>query len=258
MSSNSLAGRGIVVTRPARQASALAALIERQGGLAILFPVIDILDVENRSALDAVIGALDTFDLAIFISPNAVSKGWEAIAARRTFPRELKVAAIGRGSARELRNLGFGAVISPDERAESESLLALPELTQVAGKRIVIFRGAGGRELLRETLLQRGASVEYAECYRRVTPQADTAPLIRAWDAGEIHGVVVTSSEGLRNFHEMLGAAGGEHLKRTTLFVPHPRIAATARELDLPHVIVTRPGDEGIAATLGEHFAARA
>src|SRR5687767_12190334 len=55
MSGNALAGRGIVITRPARQAVALAALIEAQGARAILFPVMEILDIEDRGALEAII-----------------------------------------------------------------------------------------------------------------------------------------------------------------------------------------------------------
>lgn len=257
MSANSgLAGRGIVITRPAGQAAQLAALIEALGGRAILFPVMEIRDVVDRGALDAIIDRLDTFDLAIFISPNAAEKGWEAVRVRRTFPRALKIAAIGSGSARALRKAGAGPVIAPQEGADSESLLKLPELMVLAGKRIVIFRGAGGRELLRETLIERGASVEYAECYLRQRPQADTETLTRAWDAGDVDGVVVTSSAGLRNLHDMLGIAGYARLARTPLFVPHPRIAATASELHLD-AIVTAPGDEGIAASLSEHFGAR-
>ena len=54
----------------------------------------------------------------------------------------------------------------------------------------------------------------------------------------------------------MLGVAGRERLAVTPLFVPHPRIAATAGELDL-EAIVTGRGDEGIVASLSEHFAAR-
>ena len=248
-----LAGRGIVITRPARQAAALADLIEARGGRAILFPVIEIRDVEDRGALDAIIDRLDDFDLAVFISPNAAAKGWEAVRARRTFPQRLKIAAIGRASARKLHRMGASAVLAPKEGADSESLLELPELKAVAGKRIVVFRGAGGRELLRESLVARGASVEYAECYRRLRPEVDSGPLVRSWD--EVDGVVVTSSEGLRNFHDMLGIAGRERLARTPLFVPHPRIAATAGELHL-EAIVTGPGDEGIAASLSEHLGA--
>ena len=68
--------------------------------------------------------------------------------------------------------------------------------------------------------------------------------------------MVVTSSEGLRNLHDMLGAAGRHFLEPTPLFVPHPRIAATARELGLPSVVLAQPLDAGIVATLVQHFAA--
>lgn len=251
-----LRGRGIVITRPARQAKLLAELIEREGGRAILFPVIDISDVEDSDGLSAIIDRLDSYDLAIFVSPNAVDKGYEAIRARRTLPPQLKVAAIGRGSARALRKRGASSVIAPENGADSESLLAVPELKRIAGQRIVIFRGVGGRDLLRDTLLARGARVDYAECYRRMKPSADVATLTRAWARGEIDAVVVTSSEGLRNLCDLLPATERERLARTPIFVPHPRIAETARELRLKNAIVTQTGDEGIAAGLARHFAA--
>lgn len=249
-----LEGRGVVITRPAHQSEALAALIRERGGRPMLFPVIEIRELEDTAALDAIIRRLDDFDLAIFVSPNAAQKGWAAIHARRSFPPQLAIATIGRASARELRRLGASPVIAPHEGSDSESLLAMPELHAVAGKRIVIFRGIGGRELLRETLEARGASVEYAECYRRARSQADAASLAAAWGCGEIDAVVVTSSEGLRNLCEMLGDAARDHLRETPLFVPHPRIAATARELGLTQVVVTGPGDEGIVAGLETYF----
>ena len=250
-----LAGRGIVVTRPARQAEALAARIREQGGHAIPFPVIDIRDVDDPAPLNAVIDRLETFDLAIFISPNAVDKGVEAILARRSLPPGLRLATIGRGSARELARLGFGEVIAPRAGADSESLLELPELRDIAEKRIVVFRGAGGRELLRDTLVARGASVEYAECYRRVKPDPDVSVLSAGWERAEIDAFVVTSSEGLRNLHGVLDAAGRQRLTLTPIFVPHPRIAATAREIGLDKTVVTDTGDEGIVAGLVKHFA---
>jgi uroporphyrinogen-III synthase len=253
--SHALDGRGIVITRPLEQGRSLAALIEREGGRAIAFPVIDILDVTDRSQLHAVIDRLEHFDAAIFISPNAVTKAMEAISARRAFPQDLRVAAIGAGSARELERRGVGQVIVPKARYDSEALLDLPELEDVAGKRIVIFRGDGGRPLLGDTLKARGASVEYVECYRRVKPTADVTPLLAAWARGEVDGVVATSSEGLRNLHAMLGDGGRSALAATPLFVPHPRIAQTARELGLAHVVATAAGDEGIATAIAKHFA---
>ena len=64
----------------------------------------------------------------------------------------------------------------------------------------------------------------------------------------------MTSSEGLRNLHEMLGAEGQGLLATTPVFVPHSRIAAVARELGLAAVIETASGDEGIVAGLAQHF----
>ena len=249
-----LQGRGVVITRPAHQSDALAALIRERGGRPILFPAIEIRDVEDTSALDAIVGRLEDFDLAIFVSPNAAAKGWAAIHARRSVPPRLAIATIGRASARELERLGARAVIAPQAGSDSESLLAMPELRAVAGKRIVIFRGVGGRELLRETLEARGARVEYAECYQRMRSDADVGALLSAWGRGEVDALVATSSEGLKNVYEMLGAAGRDRLARTPLFVPHPRIAATARELGLTEIVVTASGDEGLAESLSAHF----
>jgi uroporphyrinogen-III synthase len=249
-----LQGRGIVITRPAHQSDALAALLRGRGGRPILFPAIEIRDVEDAAALDAIVARLDDFDLAVFVSPNAAVKGWAVIHARRSLPAHLAIAAIGRASARELERLGARGVIAPKAGSDSESLLAMQELRAVAGKRIVIFRGVGGRELLRETLEARGARVEYAECYRRVRSDADVGALLAAWDRGEVDALVATSSEGLRNVCEMLGAAGRDRLARTPLFVAHPRIAATARDLGLTEIVVTASGDEGIVAGLEKYF----
>src|SRR5689334_17288227 len=91
-----LAGRGIVITRPAAQARALAALVESYGGRAILVPTIEIKDLEDPSVLSSIIDRLDSYELAIFISANAATKAFQAIRARRTWPDHLQVAAVGR------------------------------------------------------------------------------------------------------------------------------------------------------------------
>ena len=98
----------------------------------------------------------------------------------RTFPPSLTAVAVGQGTRNALGHFGIDNVIVPSARFDSEALLELRELREVTGKRFVIFRGDSGRELLGETLLKRGATVTYVECYRRVKPEADTAPLLRA------------------------------------------------------------------------------
>jgi uroporphyrinogen-III synthase len=227
-----LQGVRVVVTRPRDQAEKLALLIEGEGGEAIRFPVIEIAEPKDTQALLAVIDRLDKFTLAIFISPNAVNRAMNLILARRgAWPQNVRVACVGRGSARELKHFDVGNVIAPQGKFDSEALLELSELQQVKGKRIVIFRGEGGRELLGDTLKSRGAEIEYAECYRRTRPSADVTPLLQRWARGEIDIVSLTSVDGLRNLFDMLGPAGQPWLARTPVIVVSTRMAEVCREL---------------------------
>ncbi len=258
--STALAGRHVVITRPAGQADVLAQLVRGAGGEPVLFPVLEISDVADLRPLMDAAARLDAFDLAIFISPNAVNKALNVIASRRAWPQRVRVATIGRSSERELARFGFTEVIAPHGRFDSEALLALPELApeKVRGARVVIFRGDGGRELLGDTLIERGAAIEYVECYRRGRPNVDAAPLLRLWARGELDAVTVTSSEGLHNLYDMLGPLGQQWLKKTPVFVPHERIAETATRMGLANVILTGPGDEGLAEGLCQHFSGSA
>lgn len=237
-----LAGKRIVVTRPRELAGGLATLIRQSGGDALLYPAIEIRDPENAAPARALLARLQEFDLAVFVSPSAVRKALE-LSAGRAWPR---TAAVGEGTRRELEQRGFHGLIAPSGQADSEALLALPELKQVAGSKVLILRGAGGRELLGETLAARGAKVAYAECYRRVRPA--TVPL-----AGRIDAACVSSGEALQNLVAMLGR---ERLRQTPVFVPHPRVEAQARECGLDRPVLAGPGDAGMLAALVAYFGA--
>ncbi len=251
----SLAGRHVVVTRPAGQAAHFATALSGAGAIPVLYPVLEIRDIEDVTpVLDAAI-RLDSFDLAVFVSPNAIEKALALILARRSWPAGLRVAALGKSSERELARHGIHDVISPPLRFDSEALLELPELIGIQGKRVIIFRGDGGREVLGDTLKARGAAIEYVTCYRRAKPQQDPAPLLKLWEVGKLDAVTLTSSEGLRNFHEMIGHLGQAWLKKTPAFVPHIRIAEQAHALGLAKVIPTGPGDDGLMDGLMQYFA---
>ena len=251
-----LAGLNIVVTRPREQAMQLAQRIEQEGGKVILFPLLEISPAADTQHLRALIARLHEFDLAIFISPNAVRYGMEAIhaAGANLSPSPspasgrggLRIATVGQGSALALRAMGVREIIAPQDRFDSEALLALPELQQVAGWRVVIFRGNGGRELLGDTLKARGAAVEYAECYQRVKLQQGVAALL----AANPHAITVTSSEALGYLWDMLDAAGRVRLAAIPLFVPHARIAEAAHKLGWREVVPTAGGDDGLVAGL--------
>lgn len=252
--SSELAGRRIVITRPAGQVETLADLIRAEDGRPIVFPVIEIRDVADIKPLAVLVDRLDEFDIAVFISANAVAKAMNLVQSRRAWPGHVRVATIGKGSEKALKRFGFTDIVAPTGRFDSEALLELAPFAGVSGKRVVIFRGDGGRELLGDTLSARGALVEYAECYRRVRPDADVAPLLKLWARGELDGITVTSSEGLHNLYDMVGKLGQQWLRRTPTFAPHARIAASARALGMEQIIETGPGDEGLVDGLRAFF----
>ncbi len=246
MTEQPLAGLNIVVTRPREQAAQLAQRITQAGGQAILFPLLEISPVTDPQPLRALVARLSEFNLAIFISPNAVRYGMEAMYTAGALPDTLKIATIGPGSAKALRDYGVQNVIAPQDKFDSEALLALPELQQVAGWRVLIFRGDGGRELLGDTLKARGATVEYAGCYQRVKPQQDASRLL----AADPHVITVTSSEALGYLWDMLDSEARARLAAMPLFVPHARIAEAAFKLGWREVVTTAAGDDGLLAGL--------
>ncbi len=241
-----------MVTRPREQASGLAALVQQAGGRAFVFPAIEIHDPEDLSPALSIARRLEEFHLAVFVSPTAAQRAARLVG---RWPAALPAAAVGRGSAAELRRQGFASVVAPDEGADSEALLSRPELRDVAGKRIVLFRGEGGRTLLAETLAARGAHVEQAVCYRRMRPVADPAPLLAAWREGRVHAVAVSSSEGTANLHAMLGEGAAALFRRTPFFAAHERVALEARRLGALTAVAAGATDEEVLDRLVAYFA---
>lgn len=243
-----LHGAGVLVTRPAHQAERLCRLIEAAGGRPVRFPVLAIEPPLDLQPARTLVGRLAHYELALFVSPNAVELGLDLIEAQGGLPPGLRLAVVGAGSARALRaRLGRGPDLQPSERFDSEGLLALPALQQVTGWRVAIFRGDGGRELLGQTLRQRGAVVDYAEVYRRVAPTADPAALA-ALHQGAVDCVTVTSSEGLRNLLELAGADDARRLCQLPLVVVSERTAELARTLGFtqPARVAAQASDEGV------------
>ena len=246
-----LAGISVLVTRPAHQADRLCQLIEAAGGRAVRFPVIDIEPPADPQALRTLLEDIAGYDLAIFVSANAVEFALAALG-KQGLPSSLQRAAVGKATAKALASQGYPPQIVPAEPYNSEALLALPELHSVQGKQIIIFRGEGGRELLAETLTARGARVSYAECYRRLRPQPDLAPLLAVWHNNAPLVVVATSNEGLQNLFDMLAPQHTESLRATPLVVISKRAAVLAQSLGFKRQIevAQSASDEAIMAAL--------
>jgi uroporphyrinogen-III synthase len=249
MNARRLEGLGVVVTRPRSAGEPLATALASEGAKTWLFPALAIEDVEPAPQLKALLSGISRFDMAIFVSANAVEKGLAMARRFAPWPASIQVAAIGEATAQALRNSGVAGVISPPERHDSEGLLQLPQLRDVRGRNIIVFRGEGGRERLKETLEERGAAVTYAECYRRVRPDADPSAVVAALSRGEVHAVSVLSGETLGNFVTMIGA-GAERLASVALVVPHAAVGARPEARRFARIVVAEHGSEGLIEAL--------
>ena len=200
---NELKNLGVLVTRPAHQTQSLLAQINTLGGRAISFPTIEIADVADQETLQAQLQELESYQLAIFISPNAVLKSIPKLREIwPTWPPQVKIAAIGISTVENLRFHHLAVDYYPHDAYNSEGLLALPALRNVAGMKIIVFRGEGGRRLLVTTLRDRGADVTEVVAYRRILPKI---PKILPFAHNEIDIIVSTSNTGLQNLMAMCG-----------------------------------------------------
>jgi uroporphyrinogen-III synthase len=244
-----MAETGVLVTRPAGQAAALGDGLRAAGFTPLYLPTLAIEAADPALAVAALRAALPC-DLAIFISANAVQHALPVIAAAGGLPAGCPVAAVGPASARALQAAGFADALTPDARFDSEGLLALPQLNQVAGRRVVIFRGEGGRTLLSDTLAARGADVRAVACYRRVAA-GDPAQL-KAWLAqGAIAALIATSRASLDGLLTLAGAAAAQ-LKSLPLAVLSPALVDYARHAGFsgPVVSSTDASDAGLVSAV--------
>jgi uroporphyrinogen-III synthase len=253
MASRGLIGKHVVITRPTGQAKRLQALIEAEGGSVTLFPLIAISALDDYGNFDRAILTLHAYDWVIFISTNAVQQGMpRIIRALGSTPPHLHFAAIGPSTASELAAFGVTDVLIPQHRFDSESLLALPQMQEMRGKKCMIVRGIGGREILAETLRTRGADVSFAECYQRVNPQSDAGVLQALWQNRQLDAMVVTSSEAMRHLLQISATEGepaGWSLN-TVICVNHARIAQEAGVGPLHLCVADAPGDDAMLQCL--------
>jgi uroporphyrinogen-III synthase len=187
----------------------------------------------------------------IYTSVNAV----ELAAGLWPRPRRARVAAVGQATVRALEARGIQAQMAPNSGSGSESLLATTPLANIQGQRILIVRGLGGRELLRDTLTARGAEVTIAEIYERRALQPDAASLERlrvTVESAPRLAVTATSVAILTALLVPLTAAVRDAVVRAWLVVPSERIADAAREQRWhgPIVVAASAEDDVMLAAL--------
>lgn len=246
---DSLSGLSVLLTRPAAQAVAVADAIMARGGNVVSLPLLEIVPVTERIAVERLktfIMALDNYDVAIFISTNAATLGVEWIENYwPQLPAGIEAYAVGPGTAEILRQLSW-PVHCADTGVTSEDLLALTGLQNVTGKRIALFRGQGGRELIAETLRERGARVDYLELYTRHVPAYTPEDVLQKIDQHGINVVVTTSMQILDSFLTLLGPTieSSTMLQNLCVIVPSQRVREYAHAAGLVNAIDAGGADD--------------
>lgn len=246
-----LTGIGVLVTRPEHQAHHLCQLIESEGGAAVRYPALVIKARPDRAAVRAAIGPADRYELVIFTSANAVRFGADFLDQRR----DVRIAAIGPSTAAALNAAGYRVSVLPTEGADSESLLALPDLAHMAKQHVLIVRGSGGREMLTEVLTARGAQVHHAEVYTREPAQPTLAlqsEVELLWRQGGLRAYTATSVELLEAMVGIVTQRCRELMDSTALVTGSPRVVDAAARLGLgsPVVLADSPDDGALTGAL--------
>lgn len=236
----------VLVTRPQGQAQALCAAVAAQGAAAHCLPMLQLLPLakpapaQRQQLLD-----LDHYQHIVFVSGNAVRYGMAWI---ESFWPQLPVGlawyAVGDGTARLLTPYGINAC-TPGPEMTSEGLLALPQLRQVKGERVLIVKGEGGRQTLLKELLSRGARVDELACYRRVAPAMEPGELASRLLQWQIDLVMISSGEGLCNMLALLSQRETTKFRAITLLVPSLRVAEMAQAAGFERVITADNASDG-------------
>ncbi|MEM7430646.1 MAG: uroporphyrinogen-III synthase [Pseudomonadota bacterium] len=242
-----LVGGGVLVTRPEHQAGPLLDAIQAAGGRPYSLPTIEIVPRDDNDVVaDAAL--LGSPDITVFISSNAVRLGIGYTSGAR-------IAAVGPSTANAIRAAGYDVDIVSESGFDSEHLLATPAFANVDGQTVRIVRGQTGRELLGDTLRERGAIVDYLAVYTRQKPKLSTEMLTKManlWSADDIDAVIALSVETLTNLIDLIPDDAQQKLATTPLVTHAERviIAASERFPDMPVVRATSPHPDDLVSAL--------
>lgn len=248
-----LQGLRVLVTRPKNQAAGLIDALTQAGAEVIHYPVLEIEAIGDSPTSQAILADLSQFKALIFISTNAVRFAAQSMAEQSIqpsiqlpiqLPSSAQCLSIGQATAAALQQHFGNTSLFPQNAADSESFLELEAIqpSQIAGQKILIVRGEGGRETLKQQLQQRGAEVQYLELYRRVSPKFSSEnpnPLPIWLENHRIDLITVTSGQSLTYLTE-LAEHKKDELKALPLLTPSARVADIAQRSGFKKLIQSR------------------
>lgn len=245
-----LSGQRVLITRPAHQQPPLITGLQVRGAKTISLPLLaitapsrgDQADVLRRQLL-----ALDSYELLVFISSNAVREGCKAIDDYwPQFPVGLDLLAIGPSTAALAEELTGQRVRSAAGGMTSEDLLELDSFTNIEGRRIGIFRGEGGRDFLAQQLRKRGAQVDYFDVYRREELNYEDIQVREALIESEPTLLTAMSGQtlqALRSLIDQLSEPQADKLLTLPVIVPSQRVRDLAAEMGFENPIAAPGAD---------------
>ncbi len=235
---------GVVLTRPAGRARALAARLRQRGYAVAALPGSSIGPPPDPVAARAALITARAADVVVFLSPPAVAAAF-TLAPSLAFDRRTRVLAPGPGTRAALRRRGLDAEC-PEVRYDSEGLLAMPVLTRPAGRRVVLVGAPGGRNLLARTLRDRGALVETIHGYARRPARLDRRHLEALAGLPAAVNSVWSSVDAIAHLSAGLPPAALDRLRRAVATASSERVATALRAHGFHRIVVAasaRPAD---------------
>jgi len=205
-----LAGRTVVVTRAASQASELTTLLETYGAQVLACPTIEIRDPDTYERLDEALDHLYGYDWLIFTSANGVEYFNKRLLARGLKLEdldEIRVCAIGQRTAEKLHDAHVHVDLVPSLSTAEGVYAALTEFAggdeHLRGLNILVPRAAIGREVLPKTLEQAGARVDVVTTYQTVMPENFDRGRFSAMLTGSGDCIAFTSPSTIKNLAKL-------------------------------------------------------
>ena len=208
------------------------------------YPVMVVLPLESPSDVEQIKAHILDFahyDRAIFISRTAAMLAMDwlesyCVMVPEGLPINMHYYAVGKSTAKTLLDWGVQAEL-PEQAFSSEGLLALPSLQNIAGEKIIIFCGKGGRSLLAEELSARGATVNRCELYQRQMTCEHAGQINSLISSNKLDLVIAHSGELLNNLLAIVDDSQQSLLRELPLLVPSERVAERAKETGFKEIL---------------------
>lgn len=227
-----------IIVRPSPECDQLVTALNNAGLPAVACPMLSFSQGRDFCSLPETLSTLPPSSLVVLVSPRSVDYGNQALLnANAQWPSHINYIAVGKRTA-EVFDTCTGLKASFPLREDSEGMLALPDMQDVSGKKVLILRGDSGREHLAPSLKMKGANVNYCEIYQR---QWDVSALLsqaKMWNPALVRTLVVTSGQQLTHFDQLISLSDQHWLRQCHILVPSKRIQNQAIELGFEKITI--------------------